>query len=101
MGVENVPVAPRPPGIDRLMQPRRRVRSVRHVECPSCGNSDNLAVYAKPVEAMFGISSMDDSTVVASTTDIRMMNVPSETAEMNCNGCGHRWTPDGVTFDIQ
>ena len=71
------------------------------MECPSCNSNDNLAVYARPVEAMFGISSMDDTTVVASTADVRMMNVGSETAEMHCNSCGNRWKPGGVTFDFQ
>jgi hypothetical protein len=74
---------------------------VRPMECPSCNTNDNLAVYCRPVEAMLGITSMDDTTVVASASDIRMMNVGTETAEMNCNNCGNRWKPSGVTYDIQ
>jgi hypothetical protein len=76
--------------------------SVPAVECPSCNTNDNLAVYCRPIEAMLGITSMDDSTVVASSAEVRMLNVGMETAELHCNNCGNRWKPgSGVTIEIQ
>jgi hypothetical protein len=71
------------------------------MDCPSCNTNDNLDVYTRPIEAMLGIRSMSESTVVASMSDVRMMNVGTESAELHCNNCGHRWKPSGGTIDIQ
>jgi hypothetical protein len=71
------------------------------MECPNCHTNDNLAVHVQPIEAILGITAMDDSTVVAGASRVLMMNVGMETAQVHCNNCGHRWRPPGVSIDIQ